>query len=56
MKADMIHMATKNITMDTFDKKKWIAQRLAASMTLENAAQVYQYWKIFSAQLRSKGR
>jgi hypothetical protein len=41
MKADMIHMATKNITMDTFDKKKSIAQRLAASMTLENVAQVY---------------
>ena len=42
VKIDTIHMATRNIVMDTFDRKQQLIQTLSASITDENVAQVYQ--------------
>ena len=42
VKIDTIHIATRNIVMDTFDRKQQLIQTLSASITDENVAQVYQ--------------
>jgi hypothetical protein len=52
MKLDMIHMATQNIVMDVFLTKKLMIQRLADSMTIENAGQVYPMMEDLQRSIR----
>lgn len=54
MKLDMIHMATQNLVMDAFLRKKSMIQMLADSMTMENAEQVYPTMEDFQRSIRKQ--
>lgn len=54
MKLDMIHMATQNLVMDAFLRKKSMIQMLADSMTTENAEQVYPIMEDFQRSIRKQ--
>lgn len=56
VKIDTIHMATRNIVMDTYDGKQQIIQTLSASITDENVAQVYETIETLRASLGKQMR